>query len=78
MNKTKKLAIIFTVSFIVGYLIVGYIINTMFVEIDWVENVTIWHKLKEYYIRTFFQNIIPALIIAGISTVIFNLIGKKE
>lgn len=77
MSKKKKLMYVFLISFMVGYMIVGYVINTMFIHIDWVENVTIWQKLKEYYIRTFFQNLIPTSIIAGIVTLIFGLFSKK-
>ncbi|MNM50357.1 hypothetical protein [Clostridium intestinale] len=72
MIKAKKVIITFIISFIVSYLIVGYAANSMFVGIKWVENITIWGKLKEYYVRTASFNIVPTLILSIIATCIIN------
>lgn len=72
MIKAKKVIITFIISFIVSYLIVGYAANSMFVGIKWVENITIWDKLKWYYIFTAPSNILPTLILSIISTCIIN------
>ena len=78
MNKKSKVIITFIISLIIAFFLVGYVMNTMFVRIDWVEGVTIWQKFREYYIRTFFSNITPAFIIAIISTAIISLAYKKR
>jgi hypothetical protein len=78
MFNSRKLNIIFIVSFIIAFFIVGYVRNTMFIAIDWVEGATIWSKFREYYIRTFFTNIIPAFIIAIVVTFIISLPNKKR
>jgi hypothetical protein len=72
MIKAKKVIITFIISFIVSYLIVGYAVNSMFVGIKWIEDITIWGKLREYYVRTASSNILPALILSIISTCIIN------
>jgi putative effector of murein hydrolase LrgA (UPF0299 family) len=77
MNKTLKVIITCIVSFIIAYLVVGYVKNGMLVGIRWVENVTIWDKLREYYIRTASTNIIPTFIIAIILTTVVGLTKKK-
>lgn len=78
MNKKSKVIITFIISFIIAFFLVGYVMNVMFVSIDWVEGVTIWQKFREYYIRTFFSNIIPAFIIAIVSTILISLAYKKR
>lgn len=78
MNKKTKVIITFVLSFIIAFFIVGYIKNTMFVAIHWVEGVTIWDKFREYYIRTFSANIIPSFIIAIIFTIIMNFNNTKR
>lgn len=78
MNKKTRVLKTFIFSFIISYFVVGYIKNTMFVAIDWVEGVTIWSKFREYYIRTFSENIIPSFIIAIISTIIISLINRNR
>lgn len=75
--KTKKVIITFIVSFIVSYLIVGYVKNGMFVGIKWDEDITIWDKLREYYIRTASTNILPSGILASIATCIINYHYKQ-
>ncbi len=72
MIKAKKVIITFIISFIVSYLIVGYAANSMFVGIKWIENITIWDKLKWYYIFTAHINILPTLILSIIATCIIN------
>jgi hypothetical protein len=68
MNKLLKTILTFLISFFVTYLIVGYIANNVFAHIRWSENATALDKLREYYIRTFPVNFIPALILAIIPT----------
>lgn len=70
MNKKLKVILVFVVSFIVAYLIVGYYKNAVCTSIHWIEGVTIWGKLREYYIRTFFENLPYALVLALIPTLI--------
>lgn len=77
MNKITKVIITFIISFIIAYFFVGYVINTMFVAIHWIEDVTILDKLREYYIRTFSINIMPAFTIATISTIIISSRNEK-
>ena len=78
MNKISKVIITFIISFVIAYLIVGYVIHGMFVGIKWVEDITIWGKLREYYIRTASVNIIPTFIIAIMSTGIISIINGKR
>lgn len=77
MEKRIKVFITFIISFVIAYLIVGYIKNGMFVGIKWEESVTIWDKLKEYYVRTASTNIIITLIISIIPTLIIGASKKK-
>lgn len=60
----------FLVSLLATYLLVGYCKNAVLTKIHWVANVTVRQKLREYYIRTFPENIIPTLIIAAIPTIL--------
>lgn len=76
MKRKNRLIYVFLISFVVAYFVLGYVINAKMVHIDWLEGTTIWQKLYEYYIRTFFQNLIPTLIIAIIATFIFKLTSK--
>ncbi|MCK5762574.1 MAG: hypothetical protein KAH05_00495 [Clostridiales bacterium] len=78
MNKNKRSIIIFTISFLIAFFIVGYVLSTTFVEIDWVEGATIFNKFKGYYLRNIFSNIIISIIVAGIATIIANLISWKN
>ena len=78
MRKILKVSITFIVSFIIAYLIVGYLKNTMFVRIHWVEDVTIYDKAREYYIRTASNNIMPSFIIAMIPTAIVGLCKENQ
>jgi hypothetical protein len=78
MNKKTRIAKTFVLSLVISYFIVGYIKNTMFVAIDWVEGVTIWSKFSEYYTRTFSENIIPSFILAVIITIIISLINRNR
>jgi hypothetical protein len=77
MNKTLRVIITFIISFVISYIIVGYIINGIFVMTRWAEDATVWHKLREYYIRTASTNILPAFIIAIIPTTIVALSKNK-
>lgn len=74
----KSIILTFIISFIISYLIVGYVFNGMFVAIKWVEDVTIWMKLKEFYIRPIFNNIILSTIVSTIITFITNLLFKNH
>ena len=78
MNKNKKNIILFTISFFVAFFIVGYFISTSIVGIDWVADTTIFDKFREFYSRNIFSNIIISIIIAGIATIVINLIGIKN
>lgn len=73
MSKSAKVIITFIVSFLIAYLIVGYVLNAMFVAIDWVEGATIWSKLREYYVRNAGRNFIPALVIALIPALVTGI-----
>jgi fumarate reductase subunit D len=64
MSKISKAIIIFIISFIISYLIVGYVANAVFAQIHWVEGATVWDKFIEYYIRTASINAIPTFILA--------------
>lgn len=78
MNKNKRSIIIFTISFLIAFFIVGYVLSTSIVEIGWVEDATIINKFREYYLRNIFYNIIISIIVAGIATIIVNLISWKN
>ena len=62
--------------------IVGYIKSTVFARIQWRAEATAWDKFREYYIRTFNYNLLPALIVAIIFTMIFIatvcLVNRKK
>ncbi len=70
VGKITKGIISFIVFFTIAYLITGYVMNNTFAHIHWIEEATIIDKLKEYYIRTFSVNIIPAFVLAIIPTAI--------
>lgn len=74
----KSIIITFIISFIVSYLIVGYVFNSMFVGIKWVEDATIWMKLREYYIRPFFNNIILSILLSRFITFIIIILFKTH
>ncbi|MGE5627672.1 MAG: hypothetical protein ACM3X7_06085 [Solirubrobacterales bacterium] len=50
----------------------------MFVEIHWLQSATIWDRFREYYIRTFSLNLIPALIVASLSTLFVGFIKNSR
>jgi len=56
---------------------VSYLKSNVGVAIHWVDNVTTIQKLNEYYIRTFWDNIIIASVIAIIPTLIIGSSHKK-
>jgi hypothetical protein len=62
MFKEEKKLILYLVMFIISYLLIGYFINEFMVSISWVKEVTIWQKLKVYYITSLPANIIPTII----------------
>jgi len=57
---------------------VGYVLNGMFVGFKWDEGVSIWVKLKEYYVRNMPRNVLPTLVISIIITAIINKPKKIE
>jgi len=57
-------------------MIVGYVLNEMLVTIDWIDDVTIWQKLQEYYIRNMSRNFFPAIILAALLTATVSKIIK--
>jgi len=77
MIKEEKNIIFFIVIFVVSYFIVGYVWNEMFVAIDWIDDVTIWQKLREYYIRSFAGNVFPTLILSIFLTYIISKVRKR-
>jgi len=81
MSKTMKTTITFIVTFIISYLFFGYFKSNMGVSIHWIPEVTIWDKFREYYIRTFYINIFPSIIMAifltSIISIICKVIGKR-
>lgn len=78
MIKKSKVIITFIVSFIIAFFIVGYVKNTILEDICWNVDATGWDKFREYYIRTFSTNIIPALVIAVVPTGIIGFINWKK
>ena len=78
MTINRKRFITFIFSLIILYPIVGYLKSNVGVAIHWVENVTPIQKLNEYYIRTFWDNIIITSVIAIIPTLIIGTSPKKN
>ena len=78
MTKHKPILAFFGASLLASYLVVGYFTNTMLIAIDWVETVTIWHKVYQYYIVTFTYNIIPTLILSVVAPLLFALLWRKH
>ena len=74
----KKVIITFIISLIIAYPIVGYLKSNVGVAIHWVENITLIQKLNEYYIRTFWDNIILSSIVAVIPTFIVLKLNNKS
>jgi len=69
LKKDKNIIIfIFIIMFCISYMIVGYVLNEMFVVIDWVDDVTIWQKLREYYTRNMSRNFFPSILLAALLT----------
>lgn len=63
MNQ-KMLVRSFWSIFLVVYLIVGYVRQTVFVRTEWALDTTLWDKFVSYYLSSFILNIVPAFIIA--------------
>ena len=82
MNRVIKTVIAFIISYIAAFFIVGYVKSTVFARIHWRAEATAWDKFREYYIRTFNYNLLPALIVAIIFTMIFIvtvcLVNRKK
>ncbi|WP_286907317.1 hypothetical protein [Clostridium sp. UBA1652] len=78
MSKLTKTILTFIGSLVVAYIVVGYIANNLFVKIHWNESATALDKFREYYIRTYSVNIIPALILAMILTALTLSRNKKR
>lgn len=74
MLLNKKVILTFIISLIISYLIIGYLSSNLFVNIHWIESVSLYDKLREYYIRTFLSNISFAL---PISLIISYITFKK-
>lgn len=78
MNKRTKTILTFIISIIISYVVVGYLGNNIFAQIHWDESATLLDKFREYYIRTFSVNIIPALILAIITTALIIYSNRKS
>lgn len=78
MKKSVKYAITFCSTFIVSYLLVGFLHSNVFSKIHWRAEATIWDKLREYYIRTFRYNLLPTLIVTVIFTAIIIISMKPS
>ena len=78
MKNNLDLFIKFTISFIISFIMVGYVKNGFMVEIDWVAGATIWSKLKWYYVYNFISNLYPSLILSIISVFIYSLVTRKN
>lgn len=77
MKKVKDLVLTFIFSLIGSYLFVGGS-RSIFVGYKWSVDATIWDKLREFYIRTFPYNIMPAIYIAVVITAIIVFINRKN
>lgn len=80
MNKQSIFKIVFTfiITFAIAFVIVGYIKNTMFVQIDWLPSATVWDRFIECYIRTFSLNLMPTLIIAIVTIIIVGFVEEAR
>lgn len=78
MNRKIQVITTFILSLIISFLVVGYIRNIMFVEIDWVNGVTLWDKFRVYYFDNLFSDSIPSLIIAVALTGIIRFISRSR
>ena len=74
----KKVILTFIIYFIISYLFIGYLNSNLFVAIHWVEDVTLTDKLREFYVRTFVDNISLALPISLILTYISFKESKRK
>lgn len=77
MNKVEKVIITFIISFLISYIIFGYLKSNFAVAIHWVPEATMWDKLREYYIRTFSFNILPATLMAIVATFVIRHVKRK-
>lgn len=78
MNKGLKAVITFGVFFMLAFFLVGYVKNNFGVTIDWVDDVTIWDKLRWYYVSTFYSNILPSFVGAIIFTGIYCMLNRSK
>ncbi|MDV3429644.1 MAG: hypothetical protein LIR50_22050 [Bacillota bacterium] len=78
MSRKARVIAAFIISFIPSFFLAGYIRNVMFVNIHWTQDASVWDKFREYYIRTFSANIIPALLIAVIAALITAFLNKEK
>lgn len=77
MNDRRRTVLIFSIIFLMVFLIFGYTINNYLVEVDWVYGATWWAKFKFYYFSRIFSNLIISTIIAGLITVVFKWKMRK-
>ena len=78
MKNNLNLLIKFTISYIISFIMVGYVKNGFMVRICWVTDATIWSKLKWYYVYNFIPNLFPSLILSIICVFIYSLATRKN
>jgi hypothetical protein len=77
MKKIKKMIIIYFLgSFILAYLIGGYMTNDLFTQVKWEEGITIWDRLGAYYTKKVIENIMTSSIVALSTTSLMVNIEK--
>lgn len=80
MKKYFRVLIAFIVSLIIGYILIGHVRYSQLIPIDNMGGNTFLIGIRHSYITDFPINIIPALIIAIITSIIVyvNSIRKKQ
>lgn len=79
INRLDQDVIVISIIIIVSYLAIGYFLSEMFfLEIDWIEDVTVAQKLLEYYVTSFVRNIIPTIIMSIIAIKIYYRLREKK
>lgn len=78
MKKIARVFVTFIIFFIIIYLVGSYIAHGIIGQVHWTEGVTIWDKLREYYIRTAPYNIKPVLVITLIITACITIIRESK
>ncbi|MBC2723587.1 MAG: hypothetical protein HGJ97_13050 [Desulfosporosinus sp.] len=69
---------VYLLCLVISYHVIGSIYYYFFVTIDWVETVTLWQKIKNFYMGGFSEVICPSVLLSIFVMIIILLFMKDE